>query len=353
MAVYSALKMFQFPEKLQSLPRNQPIMAPVHIRMKPTNACNHRCRYCAYLDANMQLGKDMCVKDSIPRDKMLELCKDIVQMGVKAVTFSGGGEPFMYPHLIEGASILAAGGVSIASLTNGGRLAGEAAEFMAHNAVWIRVSMDGWDDESYVHYRGVSLGEYTRIMNNIENFMKLGGTCTLGVSYIVDANNCSHIPQVLRRYKDIGVRSVKVSACITSNDAKEVNAYHAPHFEQTEASIIEAASQLQDDSFEIVNAWHKLDGRFHKNYDWCPFSQVLAVIGADLGVYPCQDKAYNNDALLGSLKNTSLMQWWASNKDAFFKLRPCEHCQHHCVANAKNEMILEYLNLDPRHGAFV
>lgn len=353
MTVYSDLKMFQFPEKLQSLPRDKPVLAPIQIRLKPTNVCNHRCSYCAYLDPNMQLGKDMDSRDSIPHPKMLEICHDIADMGVKSVTFSGGGEPLLYPYLLEGAKILTDGGVKIASLTNGSRLSGEIAEFMAHHATWIRVSMDGWDDDSYMSYRGVANGEHTRIMRNIHNFTKIGGTCALGVSYIVDAHNYAHIPDVLRRYKDIGVRSVKVSACITSNNVKEINNYHAPHFDRTEDCIIEAIQTMGDENFEIVNAWHKLDGRFQKNYEWCPYSQIQPVIGADLGVYPCHDKAYNHDALLADLHDTGLKQWWFENRAAFFKLRPCVDCQHHCVSNAKNEMLLEFLSIKPGHDAFV
>ena len=35
-------------------------------------------------------------KDQIPEDKMTEIVEDLVNMGVKVVTFSGGGEPFIY-----------------------------------------------------------------------------------------------------------------------------------------------------------------------------------------------------------------------------------------------------------------
>ncbi len=46
--------------------------------------------------------------------------------------------------------------------------------------------MDGWDDKSYVEYRNVKDGEYTKIINNIKNFKKLKGHCLLGVSLIID-----------------------------------------------------------------------------------------------------------------------------------------------------------------------
>jgi MoaA/NifB/PqqE/SkfB family radical SAM enzyme len=353
MNVYSSLKIFHFPEKLASLPRETPVTPPLHIRWKPTNRCNHRCRYCAYRQDGLQLGQDMREQDAIPPDKMREIVRDLVEMGVKAVTFSGGGEPLCYPHLLEASRILHDGGVKLACLTNGALLDGEIAAFFAHNAVWVRVSMDGWDDASYSRYRGVKDGEYTRIMRNMEAFAALGSSCVLGVSLIVDADNADRVEESLRRLKEAGVHSVKVSACIVSDMPAANNAYHAPHFERVREAIEKAKADLADNSFEIVDAWHALAERFSKDYEWCPFVQISPVIAADLGVYPCHDKAYNRAALLGSLTAQSFKAFWMRGKECFFRIRPCRDCAHHCMVNNKNQMILEYLNCAPGHLDFV
>ncbi len=336
--LYSALKMFHFQEKLDSLPQEFPLQAPIHVRIKPTNRCNHRCRYCAYREPDLQLGQDMREADSIPRAKMLEIAYDLVDLGVKAVTYSGGGEPLIYPHLLDASRILRDGGVQLATLTNGAALNGERAEFFAHNATWIRVSMDGWDDDSYCQYRGVTGSEYTKIMQNLENFSRIGGPCVL---------------DMLQRYKNIGVSSVKVSACIISNDSKVNNDYHKSHFAKVEKIIEDCMEELADSNFEIVNAWHTLDDRFSKAYSWCPFSQLLFVIGADQRVYPCQDKAYNDDAILGDLHNQTFARFIETGKQSFFKINPAMDCAHHCVANEKNKFLLDYLNVNHGHKVFV
>ncbi len=144
--LYTKTKVFHFKDKLDSLPKENPaILAPIHIRIKPTNVCNHNCHYCAYRVDNLQLGKDMVTRDFIPREKMLEIIDDLVEMKVRAVTFSGGGEPFCYPYLLEAVKNLARGGIKFASLTNGALLTGEIANFFAKNATWLRISIDGWD----------------------------------------------------------------------------------------------------------------------------------------------------------------------------------------------------------------
>ena len=43
----------------------------------------------------MQLGESRNEKDEITEPKMMEIIEDIIEMKVKVVTFSGGGEPFL------------------------------------------------------------------------------------------------------------------------------------------------------------------------------------------------------------------------------------------------------------------
>ncbi|CCO23458.1 radical SAM protein [Maridesulfovibrio hydrothermalis] len=355
MQLYTSLKVFHYQEKLDSLPRTSgEVKAPVHIRIKPTNICNHSCSYCAYRDDNLQLGQDMVIKDKIPADKMAEIVEDCIEMDVKAVTFSGGGEPFCYPYLAETARALADGGISIASLTNGGLLKGEVAKVFARQGTWIRVSMDGWDGPSYSKFRNVPEDEFAKVMLNIENFQKLDGDCFLGVSYIVNRDNAGHVFEMGRKLKDAGVNSVKFSACVVSNEGRENNAYHAPVFDKIKEQTLRAQEELADDGFEVFDSYHRLDEKFDKNYDWCPYQQILPIIGADQRVYSCQDKAYNLDCgVLGSIKDQRFKTFWFDGVEKFFKINPSCDCNHHCVSNGKNMLIHEYLGADPDHLAFV
>lgn len=353
--LYTKMKIFRFKDKIHSLPQTaDKIMSPVHIRIKPTNICAHNCWYCAYRVNNLQLGKDMKKRDYIPKEKMLEIINDVVDMGVKAVTFSGGGDPFYYPYLLETVKKLSQTSVKFAALTNGAKLQGELAEIFAHYGTWLRVSMDGWDDESYSSYRRVPKGEFTKVMSNMENFKKIGGKCYLGVSLIVDKSNAPHIYKFIKRLKNIGVDSVKISPCIVSNDGVENNKYHQPIFEEVKEQVKKAIENLAENKFEVFDAYHELGEKFKKEYTWCPYIQILPVIGADLNIYSCHDKAYNLDeGLIGCIKNQRFKDFWFSDKSKFFKINPSVHCNHHCVANTKNKLILDYLDADKEHLEFV
>lgn len=353
--VYTKMKVFHYKEKIESLPKeyNQ-ILPPIHVRIKPTNSCNHNCLYCCYKLNNLQLGKDMNKKDSIPEDKMMEIIDDLAQMKVNAVTFSGGGEPFCYPYMLQTLEKLSHNHIKFASLTNGSRLNGEIAELFAHYGTWLRVSIDGWDDDSYSFYRGVPFGEYSKVLSNIEAFKKLGGKCYLGASIIIDKHNVSHIYDSVRMLKNVGVDSAKVSPCIVSNDAAENAKYHKCLFDNIREQIKRAQEELVDDNFELYDAYDDLDAKFKKTYSWCPYIQILPIIGADLNIFSCQDKAYNLDeGSIGSIKDITFKEFWFSCKSKFFQINPSIHCNHHCVANEKNRLIIEYLNADRYHLDFV
>ncbi len=354
--LYSKAKIFHFKDKLDSLPAaTGKVESPLHVRLKPTNICNHHCRYCAYSGKTLnKFGKNDIERTFIPWEKMLQLVDDFIDMKVKAVTFSGGGEPFLYPYFLPLIKKMADSSIKFASLTNGSLLKGEVAELFARYATWVRISLDGWDGKSYAKYRRVPENAFEELIENISFFKKMGGRCYLGVSYIIDEENVTHVYDVLTLLKEIGVNSVKLSACLVSDKARENNKYHGDFFNTVADQVENAISDLQDSSFEIFNAYEAMNEKFETNYEWCPYQQILTVIGADLRVYSCPDKAYNQqEGLLGSLKNRSFKDFWFDGKDKFFKLNPQKHCSHHCETTHKNKLIFEYLDADKEHLSFV
>ncbi len=354
---YTPYKIFHYQSKLDSLPQHvDKIEPPVHVRIKPTNVCAHSCWYCAYRTDNLQLGDDMVERDKIPEEKMMEIVDDLAEMGVKAVTFSGGGDPFYYKPLLSTIKRLANHSIHFASLTNGMRLNGELAEFFAHHGAWLRISIDGWDDPSYAQYRGIREGEYSRLIENLKNFKGYGGDCFLGISLIVDEKNATHVYEAAMKLYDAGVDSIKISPCIVSNEGHKNNAYHQPLFDVVKEQIVRLRQQVagSERGLEVFDAYHELDEKFTKEYDWCPYLQILPIIGADLNIYSCQDKAYNlNSGLLGSIKEQRFSDFWYSDKNRFFEIDPSKECDHHCVANSKNRLILEYLASEDPHRSFV
>jgi MoaA/NifB/PqqE/SkfB family radical SAM enzyme len=347
------LKVFAYPEKLRSLPADVPeVLPPLHVRIKPTNVCNHDCWFCAYRQDDFQLGETMVEKDQIPLDKMMEIVDDLIEMKVGAATFSGGGEPFVYPHLLRTVQRLADAGIPFASLTNGSRLNGALAEIFAHRGTWVRVSLDGWDGPSYAKARHVKEGEFAKVTGNMEAFKKLGGSCLLSAVIVVGHENGPHVYELSRVLAELGVDSIKISPVVVSNDEAENHHYHLAHHERVREQVARAKADFGHLT-EISDAFDLQMASFRKDYHWCPFLQIRPVIAADLNVYSCQDKAYNPDGLLFSIKERRFRDAWLASKEQFLHLDPSKVCNHHCVAHRGNQLVLEYLDMDRQHLPFV
>ena len=274
-------------------------------------------------------------------------------MGVSAVTFSGGGEPLLYKKLPIIIEKLHKGGVKVATLTNGSNLKGAMAEAFQKFGTWVRISLDGYDDESYSKARNIKLGEFTKLLNNIRTFKSSGTKCVLGCSLNVDENNFDHISSVCKKLKDAGADHVKISGVIVGNSPKENNLYHNK-ISDVVSEQMKMAKKLEDNNFNIIDHYHDLEYRFTKEYTTCPYILFRPVIGADSNVYTCQDKAYTDSGKLGNIENISFKDFWFSKKnlDNVYGLDPSRSCNHHCISHSKNVVINEYMSIDEEHLFF-
>jgi MoaA/NifB/PqqE/SkfB family radical SAM enzyme len=351
--LYSPLKYLGYADHLAAI-REHRVAAPVHIRIKPTNRCNHNCWYCAYRVEGLQLGEEMREADQIPEAKMMEIVDDLIALGVRAVTFSGGGEPLLYKPLPAVIDRLAEGGIRVAVLTNGSNLKGRVGEALARHATWVRISADAWDDASYTASRGAPDGAFTQLLTNMRDFKASGTKAVMGVSLIISKDNAAHIAEAVGLFKEAGAGHVKLSAAVVANDAAANNTYHREFKETVNDQIVQAMA-LNDAGFSVLNHYHEMSEGFEKAYSFCPYLMFLTVIGADQRVYTCQDKAYAKAGDMGSIEHRSFRDLWFSeeHRERLHAFDPRTQCRHHCVTHAKNLSILEYLSIDPEHAVFV
>ncbi len=383
--LYSSAKIFHFHEKLDDILAGR-ITPPVHVRLKPTNRCQHRCDYCCYRNPDLLLGERMNEADEIPPAKMREVVADMGRMGVRAVTFSGGGEPLCYAHIAESIRGLADAGIKVAMLTNGGLLKDDVAELLARSATWVRISMDAANRDTYARIRRVAPDEFDRVCDNIRSFTSIEDRrCVLGVNLIVTRENCDDVLRFLRMARELGADHVKVSNAIVSTRPEENAEYMSAFYDSVKRQVAEAVAELSAPSsapatqgrggrmspdtamqgrggrqhgFAIIDKVHLPDSgaeSMERNYTWCPMAQCLTVIAADQNVYTCQDKAYTTGGWLGSIRDTSFAELWAGPdlRERLRALNPSTDCRHHCVAHGKNLSLLDYFEADQEHLDFV
>lgn len=349
---YSQLKIFHHQEILQCLQSGERC-SPVYIRIKPTNRCNHNCNYCHYRSAYLDLD-EYNPTDEIPHVKMMEIIDDMSDMGVKAVTFSGGGEPLLYPYIEEAMEKILECGIDLSIITNGSLLRGKKAEILS-KAKWVRISIESINDDEYCQIRGIKKNSFNELCDNIKEFAKMKeDTCELGVNVVVSNQNYREVYQMAELMKSLGVNHVKFAPLITTNTRE----YHELFKDEVTKEIDKAQKDMTDANYRIINLYtgdFADSVVFERQYSKCPIKEFICVIGANSKVYYCHDKAYLSDGMVCDISRSSFREEWDSKKVTskfkHFDAKQC--CKQHCVYDSRNKLINSFLDMDMNHINFI
>ncbi|MHB8923641.1 MAG: radical SAM protein, partial [Thermoleophilia bacterium] len=109
-----------------------------------SNVCNHACAGChsryMHNDKNRFLDFDV----------MKDVVSDVAELGVEGVEISGGGEPLMYPKIVEAIAFMRSKGLKVGMFSNGSLLTEELSEFLVQNVLFLRVAFDAGTKETYL-----------------------------------------------------------------------------------------------------------------------------------------------------------------------------------------------------------
>lgn len=348
---YSNLKIFGHLEKLVKVKSGERI-APIYVRIKPTNRCNQNCYYCHYKNPYLSLDQ-YGPADEIRREKMLEIIQDFKKIGVKAVTFSGGGEPLLYPYIEETMQAVLDADIDLSIITNGTLLTGKKAELLSQ-AKWVRISLESGCAETYSKIRGVKEETFAALCENIKQFALVKNpNCELGVNFVIGPVNCKEVYQAGKLMEALGVNHIKYTALVSN----EVEKVHAPF----KAHVIEQIHKLIDENqsnFKIINLYESdFDSNmiFGRNYEFCGIKDYVTVIAANEKIYYCHDKAYLSQGEVGDLSQKSFQEVWFSDDvtERFKKFNPQQICKHHCVYDDRNELLNRFYHLEQNHINFI
>ena len=342
---YSIHKIAWFHDKIAAL-RDKKVTAPIYVRVKPTNRCNHDCFFCVYKASFSGMHELSPDRESdyvgkvaeLPTEKLMELLEDFHAMEVKAVTYSGGGEPLMHPGIVQVMQKTLDYGIDLSIITNGQLLQGDRAKVLAH-AKWVRVSVDYTNAQEMHKHRNVPERMFDALLKNLSDFSALKDPgCDLFLNYIVHKGNCEGLLQAAHLFKKHGVENVRFSPMWCPN----IQEYHAPIKDMVEEQL--AAAQTLCNAKFSVNTTYDLTSSahsIHRGYHTCFFMQIVPVVAADANVYACHNKAYDAKGMIGSVADRRFVDLWFSSetKEFFRTLDPTKVCQHQCANDAKNLLI--------------
>jgi MoaA/NifB/PqqE/SkfB family radical SAM enzyme len=324
---------------------------PVQIHLVPTNRCNQGCTFCAYRIPESASNQCFDAAEEMPREKLLEIITSCSMMGVKAIQITGGGEPLCHPDIKTAMGLAKAHGIELALVTNGQAMDGETIE-LVRDIAWVRFSVDAGTRDTYSLTRRVHARRFDDLLKTIATLAANKDT-VLGVGFVVNRENFREIADACAMFRDLGADNFRISAAFTPLGMR----YFDGMFEEARA-LAERAEALATASFRVFNLFND---RIHdlftgtQDYDFCPMKDLVPYVGADLRVYTCCMLAYNTAGLIGSIKDQTLRELWASaEKRAMFERHtPREHCRLPCMFEGKNRFINYCIKNDALHVNFL
>lgn len=286
-------------------------IAPVHVEVSPTNACNMRCVFCYADHSEHAMG-------SIPGEAFLRLMDSMARMGVKSCLLAGDGEPLLNPATVDAIVRGREGGVDMALNTNGLAMGSRVSERVLGCLVWLRFSVMASDPETYGFLHGTDPGALDVVLENIARAVEAkrrhGHPVTIGIQQVLLPENARDVPRLARLARDIGVDYyvLKPFSLHPLNEGYRPQGVGVLH--ETFAEHLREAESLSGNGFTAIVRWRTFSDRGERDYDRCLGLSFLAQIAADGGVYTCCPFFGNPRFLYGRIQDDDFERIWSSDR---------------------------------------
>lgn len=143
-------KILHYVDRIEG--ERKPITADVFLN----NFCNNNCPYCTYRRWGFEKGATSMSFENFER-----YAKILLEMGIKGIILTGGGEPTISKDFDKIVTWLEENNISYGINTNFNVL-----KYIS--PVYLKISLDGYDEASYYKNRGVKM--YHKVVENIKKY---------------------------------------------------------------------------------------------------------------------------------------------------------------------------------------
>jgi MoaA/NifB/PqqE/SkfB family radical SAM enzyme len=127
--------------------------APIFMEVNLTNRCNLQCSWC--------ISENFTGLQELDIDAVSYFLWDFADMGGKAVTFAGGGEPTTHPQFEDIAMEAFGAGLDLGLMTNG-VYPSQYNNLIGNLFEWVRISLDTINHEKYKKWKGIDAVDQVR-----------------------------------------------------------------------------------------------------------------------------------------------------------------------------------------------
>ncbi len=347
--MFSGDKILWHAEALRQLQRGE-VPPPITVELDLTNTCNLACPYCTNAEYKAARG------ESLDLATAARVLTELAELGTKAVTFTGGGEPLCHSGVEQLLCLAHDLGLDVALITNGVRLDAIDLEDLVWRLRWVRVSLDAHDPETYRLSKGRD--EFSRVIENVRALVeaKRLAECetTLGLGYLTDAANCQHFAEFARLGRALGVDYVQARP-LTFLPGDPRAAQYPPGFSWP---ALREALKEETESFKVYASLPKyedIETLHQRPYRACTGVYFSCVVGATGDVWTCCHLRGNERFSLGNVEARLFAEIWGDvghRNEVYARIGDFRECMPLCRFHQHNKL-LDRLNWEARHVNFL
>ena len=305
------------------------IPLPKFADLHTSNKCNHNCIGCAY--------RNHLTSDIMSEKEHVNIIGQLLDVGVEAFDFSGGGEPLMLPYITNIFDIIKGEGRYYGLITNGSFLNEELAYKLSEQATYIRVSLEASCRADYESYKRVGPKEWDKVISNIKRLVsiknKTCSKCEIGIKFSVGKSlrGYSHYKNATDLGLDLGVDNIQFKAL-----------RHEPEELCLIDKHVEEELILQyDDICGFIRYWIVPEKDAY--VPQCNLNPLHTVVDYKGDVYLCCYYYYRPEThLIGNMLNNEFLSFWGKAQHAE-KIKnidrrecmkvDCKFFRHHRIAD--------------------
>lgn len=273
---------------------------PVLVEVAPTGYCNARCPWCFF--------KGKQTTEAITPITMTNALIDMPRIGVKAINWTGGGEPTLHPLFVDFVLFAMACGLKQGLFTNAYQ---EIPEIVQSSLSWIRISLTdkGFDA---IHRPVVPFGI---CLNHTKDYAE------------------QQIYNLCKEARDFGAAYFQVRPALSDD-------YHDQDYLQPPDSI----NELATDNFKVdVSEYKYRDSVLPRSYRLCYGYHLCPSIDWAGRLATCLYRSGDEGYKLADLNQDRLVDVW---KKVPLSVLATRHCQNCCKNHEINKALSGALELE-------
>ena len=329
---------------------------PIYVEIDPTNRCASACPWCAgYLNRPeskallLARGDDETERLETSTAGIKSLLKDLHDIGVQAVTWTGGGDPTQHKNITQIVEHAANLGFEQGFITHGII----PIESILKHVEWIRFSVDGASVDGYGKQHGKP-EHFHIVLENIRSAVNHKTThnldCTIGVGFLTQKETWHEIVPFAELWREIDVDYIQYRPLHDTHGNK--------HFSDNNYAIkkIRKAKEVDPRVVWSEPKYKAMIAGERGMTEHCHGIYFTTAISADSNGYPCCHLKGDMNFSIGNLLTEKFSDiWFRHQSDKHFAgpFITSEKCPAFCRHYGTNQFISEQVLLERQHKNFL